>query len=136
MKQIHTICYVSKADPNLTEEEINEIFKLTEDTNRAHNISGILLHSLGNFFQVLEGEEEYIEELYENKILKDPRHSNVFEVYRRNIAQPVFSNYLSNFQAITTSSQLDKIRNYLEKNKSISTSEKLTRLLRPFIIFE
>jgi hypothetical protein len=120
----------------LTIEEINEIFKLTEDNNRLHNVSGILLHSLGNFFQVLEGEEKYIEDLYENKILKDSRHSEVFEVYRRNISKPVFLNYLSQFQAITTSIQLDKIRKYLESNKRDSISEKLSRLLNPFIIWD
>lgn len=136
MKQTYTICYVSKANPNLTIEEINEIFKLTEENNRLHNVSGILLHSLGNFFQVLEGEEKYIEELYENQILKDSRHSEVFEIYRRNIAIPVFSNYSSQFKTITTSSQLDKIRDYLELNKRDSISEKLSRLLSPFIIWD
>ncbi|WP_231367647.1 BLUF domain-containing protein [Gillisia sp. JM1] len=94
MKQIYTICYVSKANPNLTIEEINTIFELTEENNSLHNVSGILLHSLGNFFQALEGGEKFIVDLYENKILKDSRHSEVFEIYRRNIAIPVFSNYL------------------------------------------
>ncbi|WP_034917615.1 BLUF domain-containing protein [Gillisia sp. CAL575] len=136
MKQTHTICYVSKANPNLTIEEINEIFKLTEENNRLNHVRGILLHSLGNFFQVLEGEEKYIEDLYENKILIDSRHSEVFEVYRRNVTKPVFQNYFSQFQAITTSSQLDKVRKYLELNKRDSISEKLSRLLNPFIIWD
>ncbi len=136
MKQIHTICYVSKADPNLTPEEIIEIFKHTEEKNRLHNVSGILLHSLGNFFQVLEGDENYIEDLFINQILKDPRHSNVFEVYRGNIVNPIFSNYLSQFQSLTTSSQLNEIHDYLELNNRIPTSDKLSRLLKPFILFE
>jgi len=126
MNPTYSICYISKANSNLTIEEISEL----------NNVSGILLHSLGNFFQVLEGEEKHIENLYENHILKDSRHSNVFEIYRRNISSPIFSTYLSHFQAITTSEQLKKIHNYLESNRRIPTSDKLSRLLKPFIIFE
>jgi hypothetical protein len=136
LNSTHTICYVSKANPALTNEEISEIFTLTENNNRANNISGILLHSLGNFFQVLEGEEKLIEDLYESQILNDPRHSSVFEIYRGKIRVPIFTNYLSNFRAITTTDELLKIHTYLEANKSISTSEKLSRILKPFIIFE
>lgn len=136
MSQIHTICYVSKANPNLKNEEIIALFKQTEQNNRLNNVSGILLHSLGNFFQVLEGDEKYITDIYEKQILEDSRHSNVFEVYRGNISKPVFSNYLSHFQTITTSIQLEKIRNYLESNEKIPISDKLSRLLRPFIIFD
>ncbi len=95
-----------------------------------------MLYSLGNFFQVLEGDQDYIEDLYENHILKDSRHSNVFEIYRRNITNPIFSTYLSQFQAITTSGQLNKIYDYLESNNRIPTSDKLSRLLKPFILFE
>ncbi len=136
MNKIHTICYVSKANPNLTNEEINDLFRHTEKNNRLNNVNGILLHSLGNFFQVLEGEEKYITNIYEKQILEDSRHSNVFEIYKGNISKPVFSNYLSHFQTITTSIQLDKIRDYLESNEKIPISDKLSRLLRPFIIFD
>lgn len=136
MNQVHTICYLSKANPNLTTEEIVDLFEQTEQNNRLNNVSGILLHSLGNFFQVLEGEEKFIGDIYENHILEDSRHSNVFEIYRGNISKPVFSNYLSQFQTITTSNQLDKIRKYLNSSEKFPISDKLTRLLRPFIIFD
>lgn len=136
MKRLYTICYVSKAAENTTNEDIKDIFKVTEQANNAIGISGILLHSFDNFFQVLEGEKRDLEHLYEDKIKKDTRHSNIYEVFHRDMETPIFSTYLSQFLTITTSIQLDDIRKYLNTNRTNSTSEKLSRLLKPFIIFD
>lgn len=50
MKRLHTICYVSKASENTTNDDIKDIFSVTEETNNATGVSGILLHSFDNFF--------------------------------------------------------------------------------------
>jgi hypothetical protein len=43
--------------------------------NRAHHLSGLLLHtSDGQFFQILEGEEVVVRALYYDHIVADPRH--------------------------------------------------------------
>ncbi len=136
MKLLYNICYVSKASEQLTNDDVKDIFKVTEQANNASGISGILLYSIGNFFQVLEGEKKLLENLYENKIKKDTRHSNIYEVFRKEMETPIFSNYFSQFQTITTAIQLDEIREYLKSNKTNSTSEKLFRLLTPFNIFD
>lgn len=136
MKNLYTICYVSKASAELTDDDIQYIFKRTEKANNANGISGLLLYSFGNFFQVLEGEKTDLEHLYENKIMKDKRHSNIYEVFSKDMETPIFSNYLSQFQTITTSVQLDKIRKYLNANRTNEISDKLSRLLRPFMIFD
>lgn len=137
MKSPFTICYTSKSNPDLTPEEIKDIFTYTSKSNNASNVGGILLHGFGNFFQVLEGEEKYLTDLYENKIKKDKRHSNLYEVFNRRSFKPVFKSYSSSFEILEKSEQLENLKIYLEKNKSSSTtSEKLFRLLRPFIILE
>lgn len=136
MKHLYTICYVSKESPHLTNDAIKDLFQVTEQANNANGISGLLLHSFGNFFQVLEGEKRDLEQLYENKIKKDTRHNDIYEVFNREMEMPIFSNYLSQFLTITTSIQLDEIRKYLNANRTNSTSEKLSRLLKPFIIFD
>ncbi|AFL81589.1 sensor of blue-light using FAD [Aequorivita sublithincola DSM 14238] len=136
MKRLYTICYVSKASENTTNDDIKDIFKVTEKANNATGISGILLHSFDNFFQVLEGEKRVLEQLYEDKIKRDTRHSNIYEVFNRDMETPIFSTYLSQFLTITTSIQLDDIRKYLNANRTNSISEKLSRLLKPFMIFD
>jgi hypothetical protein len=136
MKCLYTICYVSKASEHITKDDVKDIFKVTEQANNASGISGILLHSFDNFFQVLEGEKRDLEQLYEDKIKKDTRHSDIYEIFNKEMETPIFSTYLSQFLTITTSIQLDEIRKYLNSNRTHSTSEKLSRLLKPFIIFD
>jgi hypothetical protein len=43
--------------------------------NRAHHLTGLLLHTPdGRFFQILEGEEIVVRTLYYDHIVADPRH--------------------------------------------------------------
>ncbi|MCZ4318776.1 BLUF domain-containing protein [Aequorivita viscosa] len=136
MKRLYTICYVSKAAENTTIDDVKDIFKVTEEANNASGISGILLHSFDNFFQVLEGDKRIVERLFEDKIKKDRRHHDIYEVFNKAMETPIFSTYLSQFLTITTSVQLDEIRKYLSANRTNSTSDKLSRLLKPFMIFD
>lgn len=137
MKSIYTICYTSKASRELSPEDVQDIFDHTSTRNNENNICGVLLYSLGNFFQVLEGDQEYIETLYDEKIKKDNRHSDIFEVFNKQALKPLFFDYSSNFQTIESNDHLDEVKNYLERNSiSSTTSEKLSRLLRSFVILD
>tara|TARA_A100000171_G_scaffold20787_1_gene19154 strand:+ start:821 stop:1240 length:420 start_codon:yes stop_codon:yes gene_type:complete len=135
MKPIHTICYISNAAPDLSDSDIEAIFNQASTQNNEYNVSGILLYNLEHFFQVLEGDEEYIIDLYENKIKKDTRHLDIYEVYNKTTEKPVFMGYDSKFNIIKTEEDLQKIRKYLSSVRT-TTSDKLTRLLRPFVIFQ
>jgi len=131
----YTICYMSKTNPDLTEKEIQEIFEQTSKNNNSAGIRGILLHGLGNFFQVLEGDKEVIVPLYSEKIMNDSRHTEVFEIMNRTTQMAVFSNYNSNFNIVKTNQQLEDIKKYCGRHMLESTtSHKLYRLLQPFII--
>lgn len=127
---MYTICYFSKVAPHLTETQIQEILDYTHTQNNEKGICGILLHTLGNFFQVLEGDEAYLTDLYENKIKKDPRHHNIFEVIHKEGSDPVFTSYSSQFLKVEDSEVLDDIKAYVKKHAIVSsTSDKIARLL-------
>lgn len=131
MNSIYTICYVSKVAPNLSDKDIQDLFKFTATINNKNKISGILLHSLDNFFQVLEGDEKCLKDLY-NKIKEDPRHYELYEVYNKMTTHPVFSNYKSTFDIVKTASDLKLVLAYLNQDIANSTNRKLKRLLTPF----
>ena len=111
---------ISVADQTITDVEIKAIFTLTSAWNNENGIRGVLLHSFGNFFQVLEGDKTTLLDLYENRIIKDDRHTDVYEVYNKPATKPVFTTYSSEFHVIKTSEQLDEIREYLDANKIAS----------------
>ncbi len=129
----YTICYTSKAMEGLNEASVELIFLSTQENNVAKNITGILLYSLGNFFQVLEGDEKTVKELYDEYIKVDPRHKDVFEIISKN-APAVFSEYNSLFKIIQSSEELINLQEYLSRHNISSTSDKFKRLLNTFII--
>lgn len=135
MKPLHTICYISNAAPQLSNLDIEGVLAQASKKNNEFNVSGILLHNLGHFFQVLEGEEKHIKDLYDNKIKNDKRHLEIFEVYNKTTTKPVFLNYNATFNVIKTQEDLQNIKDYLSSVRT-TTSDKLTRLLRPFVIFQ
>ncbi len=136
MKQAYTICYISRSK-NLSQEDIRDIFKETESYNNSHNIKGLLLYSetMERFLQVLEGEKKELVALYNERIVKDDRHTDIMEVFNRETSNPIFDDYSSKFNLVKTHEDLEKIKNYFEKNKlKDSTSEKLYRLVDTFLI--
>lgn len=135
MKSKHTVCYISNASPTLTDKDIDFVLEDAAARNSASHITGILLYNLGHFFQVIEGEESQITELFENKIMVDPRHSDIYVVYNKSTTKPVFFDYSSKFNIVKTEKDLANIKEYLLHVRT-STSDKLTRLLRPFVLYE
>lgn len=70
------LTYISKFSRPLSRQEIEEIGAVSQRNNQRENITGVLLCSQGIFFQILEGEEDIIDKLYE-KILRDERHNEI-----------------------------------------------------------
>ena len=129
----HTICYVSKFSENYTEGDINKIFATTQQNNNKTGITGILLYGFGNFFQVLEGDKNVIEPLFE-KIKKDVRHHNIETLIDHDIEFPIFASYSSNFNVVITKTDLTSIKKYLDVfNSKTPFSDKITRLINPFL---
>lgn len=70
------LTYISSFSRSLTKKEIESIGSISQTNNSREGITGVLLSCNGIFFQILEGEEDRIDRLYE-KILKDDRHNQI-----------------------------------------------------------
>lgn len=71
------LVYLSRFARDLSPAEIQSIGRRSQERNRAHGITGLLVCLGDIFFQVLEGSEEAVMTLYREKILKDDRHKDV-----------------------------------------------------------
>lgn len=112
----YAISYVSSAARDLTETDINEILNGSEINNNRQDITGLLLYSEGNFFQVIEGDREIIHQLY-SKILKDSRHFNVIKLFEKEIHKEAYDGYKSDFiseDARYSTSDFKYYQHYLE----------------------
>lgn len=88
----YELIYISKAVEGVTKDEINKIIEASRRSNREKGITGMLVCRKGEFIQILEGEKWDIIKLYE-KISKDPRHKDVFLIYRGEIEKKEFTDW-------------------------------------------
>ena len=90
------ISYVSSANRDINQDEVAELLDQTEIRNNNMGVNGLLIYSSGNFFEVIEGEETKIKDLFEN-IKEDPRHRNIMMVFEKEIDKPLFDDKEANF---------------------------------------
>jgi adenylate cyclase len=70
------LTYISKFSRSLTKKEIDSIGNISQTNNSRDGITGVLLCCSGIFFQILEGEEDRIDNLYK-RIVEDDRHNQI-----------------------------------------------------------
>jgi len=96
----HCIYCSSAADENLSKEALDEILEQSRANNAKAEITGMLLFESGAFFQVLEGDGEQIEALYQ-KIRKDSRHENVTKLIFEPIEERSFGEWSMGYPRLT-----------------------------------
>lgn len=98
------LIYISTSVNLLTDEQLNDILLVSRKNNLERNITGVLLYSEGTFIQVLEGEAEYIDEIYA-KIQSDPRHKNIIRIAYANLPQRNYPQWSMGFIAMNRTEQ-------------------------------
>jgi len=115
------ISYLSTANKDLNQDEVAELLDLTEIRNNNAGVNGLLIYSDGNFFEVIEGEETKIKELFEN-IKVDPRHRNILIVFEKSIDKPLFDDKEANFISENTKHRQMEVENFLFYIKDLDES--------------
>ena len=73
LKRIH---YISSFVAEMSDKELEELANQAATENAKKDITGVLMAKGGLFFQIIEGPEANIDNLFAN-ILKDPRHEKI-----------------------------------------------------------
>ncbi|MDT0684955.1 BLUF domain-containing protein [Autumnicola psychrophila] len=110
----YAISYVSTVNPELSETEIQKALDFSKNWNNDNNITGILLYSQGNFFQVLEGEENLLKSLF-SRIKADQRHHNVITIFQKKVPNIQFDDYEVDFISLDDSYNAAQIDTYLSQ---------------------
>jgi hypothetical protein len=79
-------------EPDLAREQIEQILLVSRRNNEAAEITGALLFSDTNFFQVLEGPRAEVERLYET-LNHDPRHKDLLLLLSEPLAARQFPDW-------------------------------------------
>ena len=114
---MHRIIYFSSATHLLTDNELQLLLEKSRLKNSQNDITGVLIHIDGDVIQVLEGEKEKIQNLYE-LIKLDPRHSTIIKVFDNEVPSRMFENWSMGFSQ-------ESIENVRKNNNfsSLSMSE-------------
>ena len=80
-------------------ENVAKILKTARRENQKNQLVGALYYGHGYFFQCLEGTQSAIDQLYE-KLLKDPRHTDLKILSKHAIDKIGFSSWEMKFAAI------------------------------------
>ena len=75
-RPLFCLSYVSTQCHPLSQNELLALLVVARRHNTAADITGLLLHREDSFFQILEGEEDAVRELF-GRICTDPRHERI-----------------------------------------------------------
>lgn len=90
------LIYGSSSTDRFSEADLVPLLQQAREKNQRLNVTGMLLYRDGNFLQVLEGERETVDSLYET-IARDPRHRSLLVFLKRPITQRQFSDWQMGF---------------------------------------
>lgn len=93
---IHLI-YVSSATQKMSESDLFFLLEQSRNRNERLNITGMLLFAGGNFFQILEGPEKDVGEVYES-IMNDNRNTNNIIMRKKEITERNFPDWSMGFK--------------------------------------
>ena len=96
MLNLNHLIYTSVANKDFSQSELIDLLNIARANNSKKNISGILLYVNKNFFQVIEGELEALQQLF-SIIKKDPRHGNVTKIICESIVKRNFNEWSMGF---------------------------------------
>ncbi|MGZ8193711.1 MAG: BLUF domain-containing protein, partial [Methylobacter sp.] len=111
------LTYASTAINEWSPEELLSLLKTCRTNNGAKNITGILLYAKGTFFQVLEGDEATINNLY-RVIEKDKRHKDVTLIEKQPITERAFPYWSMGFEKIDSKAlnKMEGLNDFFEKD--------------------
>jgi hypothetical protein len=89
---LHEIIYVSFASEMFSDAQLNELLERSRTKNHQNGITGTLIYYRREFMQLFEGEHDQVVELYE-KVLRDPRHQQVHQLWEAPIERRNFSEW-------------------------------------------
>jgi uncharacterized Fe-S cluster-containing MiaB family protein len=133
----HCIVYFSSSVKQFQEEDLTSILQQSRRNNSEVGVTGVMLYVRGSIIQVLEGDKETVESLYQ-RIEKDPRHHDVVRVFSRPIPQRLFADWNMGYETITTR-QLEDVKRTVnlgvENESSRQTGENDHIILKTIKVF-
>ncbi|HEY0307363.1 MAG TPA: BLUF domain-containing protein [Acidobacteriaceae bacterium] len=116
------LMYASVATAPLDADGLKDLLKQSRAFNKLHSITGMLLYSDNNFFQVIEGPRTAIEALFQT-ILRDKRHTQVTLIIQEPISRRYFDDWSMGFSNIPSVelAGIDGLTDFFKENTYLTS---------------
>lgn len=94
---LYQLAYVSRAVGTWTRPDLIALLRQARVRNEARGITGVLLFRNGSFLQLLEGERDEVEALFD-LILLDPRHEGTALIWDAEASHRWFADWSMGFR--------------------------------------
>ncbi len=94
---MYFLLYTSNPTKPISTKELKELLSASVRNNEKMGITGMLLYLNNTFMQVIEGNEDDVNELFD-KIVNDDRHHKIFKLMEGFIANPFFLTWSMGFK--------------------------------------
>lgn len=94
------LIYFSAGVGTLSDQVLDRILESSVRHNEKNGVTGLLVYAEGNFMQVLEGEAAAVEETYA-RIAQDPRHHQLYLLWRESIPARQFGQWSMAFRRLS-----------------------------------
>lgn len=101
MGQLIHLVYASVATQRFSAQHLTELLEQSRAANQRVGVTGMLLHTEGSFFQVLEGEPSTLDGVIQ-RIQADRRHTDIVVIMREPIAHRSFAEWSMGFSRISS----------------------------------
>jgi Sensors of blue-light using FAD len=129
------IIYASAQSQPFSTKQLTELLEKARKNNQALGVSGLLLYHRGSFLQVLEGDEQVVDALYE-KIGHDPRHNRFVVIKRSVVTERSFADWSMGFVEVNpaVAKKLEGFNQFLQQGllDVPGTADKVRKVLRGF----
>jgi hypothetical protein len=95
---LHEIIYLSRASEPMAPEALAALMETSRIDNVARGITGVLIYHQQEFLQLIEGERDAVNALYQS-ICNDPRHQQTYTMWSNPISERSFADWAMGFVA-------------------------------------
>jgi hypothetical protein len=131
MDLVHCIYCSASSNPNYSLVDLTSLLAKSRDVNAKLGITGILLFHKGSFFQVLEGDRNVVEGLYQS-ISLDKRHVKLTKIIQESIKHRDFEDWTMGYPQ-ATQEDIEKIPGmngfFLDDRSYVDVCETKARIL-------
>ena len=110
--EIYRLAYMSYAQIEEDGSNLMELVLQSRKNNQRNNITSLLIHGQAMFIQVLEGEKQQLEAVFD-KIKQDPRHSHVSVIFTETIPKRRFQHWFLKYLPLNQT-RLDRAAGFSE----------------------